>query len=200
MNSDKIGTIWNSCISLATKNQACTCQQSFPSSCDQVMEVFSSSATIAEYSSLTRGLCLHIHPNSAHGIAIPFTDSVLQWNPSGHQHCDVTTTQNSLVLFCTGLRNSILFHLTAASPSKRRKMHSQNKTFSKREQCCKNSISLASLCTGCGQVLCLCNISSQQTQASHKSKVKDHKAHETLHCADDPTKHHRLEHLPSTTE
>lgn len=158
MNSDKIRAIWNSCISLATKNQK---QESFSSSCDQVMEVFSSSATVAEYSSRTRVLCLYIHPSSTHGMAIPFTDSALQWSPNRHQHCDVTTTQNSLVLFCTGSRNSILLHLTAASPSKRCKMHSQNKTFSKSEQCCKNSgISLASLCIGCSGTLCLCNSNS----------------------------------------
>lgn len=196
MNSDKIRAIWKSCISLATKNQK---QESFSSSCDQVMEVFSSSATVAEYSSRTRVLCLYIHPSSTHGMAIPFTDSALQWSPNRHRHCDVTTTQNSLVLFCTGSRNSILLHLTAASPSKRCKMHSQNKTFSK--SVVRTLAFLWHLCALLVVERCACvTVTAQQTQASHKSEVKDHKAHETLHCAEHPTKHCRLEHLPGTTE
>lgn len=136
-----------------------------------------------------------MHPSQLH----PWDSNSLQRlcsavKPQQPPQCDATSTQNSLELFCTCLRNSILFHLTAASPSKRCKMHSQNKTFSKREQCCKNSISLASLCIGCSEH-CACVIVT-----SHKSKVKDHKAHKTLHCAEHPTKHHRLEHLLSATE
>lgn len=144
----KIRTIWNTCISLPTKNQTPTCQHSFPSSCNQVMKVLPSSASY--WIQLTKRtvfcpICLYIHPNTTHGISIPFTDSVLQWSPSRHRNCDATTTQNSPVLFCTGLRNNILFHLTATSSCKC-KIHSQNTLFFKSEQCCKNSTSLASLC------------------------------------------------------
>lgn len=79
--------------------------------------------------------------------------------PSRYQNCDVTTMQNSLVLFCTGLRNNSLFLLMATS-SKKFKTHSQNTTFWRSKQCYKDSTSLGYLSICCNEALCPCNIHS----------------------------------------
>lgn len=199
MNSDKIRTIWNSCISVAATNQTCTCQQSFPSSCDQVMEVFSSSATVAEHSSLTGALCLHIHPSSTHGIAIPFTD------------CSAVKPQGAPTLWCyhnTEFPSALLHRFEkqhfASSDSCFSIQEGQNafskiKHFPKVNSVVRSPFSWR-LCAWVVVNQCACVIvTAQQTKVSHKSKVKDHKAHETLPCAEHPTKPCRPEHLPGTT-